>query len=186
MFSRNDKTFDSTAADKTAMRDKAESSAPVEGKRSVASAQPSSDIATSHTPTASVISKSLKITGQLESTEDIQIEGVVDGDVRGRHVKVGAAAKIKGTVYGDEVELAGTVEGKIEAKRVVLANTAHMSGDVVHQEIRIELGAFMDGYCRPEFGKTAASKNIQQAAKSAGVPREPSVADKAHAVASRM
>ena len=106
----------------------------------------------------SVISKSLKITGQLESSEDIQIDGQIDGDVRGVHVKIGNNAKVKGTVYGDEVEVAGTVEGKIEAKKVVLAATAHMSGDIVHQDIRIESGAFVDGHCKPEFGKTAAGK----------------------------
>ena len=103
---------------------------------------------------ASIISKALKITGQLESTEDIEIEGVVDGDVRAVTVKVGPNAKVKGTVYGDEVELSGTVDGKIEAKKVVLTRTAHMSGDVIHQDIRIESGAFIDGHCRPEFGKT--------------------------------
>jgi cytoskeletal protein CcmA (bactofilin family) len=113
----------------------------------------------SHAPATSVISKALKITGQLESSEDIQIDGQIEGDVRGVFVKVGQNAKVKGTVYGDEVELAGTVEGKIEAKKVVLASTAHMSGDVVHQDIRIDSGAFIDGHCKPEYGKTGAGKS---------------------------
>ena len=105
---------------------------------------------------ASVISKALKITGQLESTEDIQIDGEIDGDVRGVGVKIGNNAKVKGTVYGDEVELAGTIEGKIEAKKVILNGTARMQGDVVHQDIKIESGAFIDGHLKPEFGKTGA------------------------------
>jgi len=104
-----------------------------------------------------VISRALKITGQLESTEDIQIDGEVDGDVRGVSVKVGSGAKVKGTVYGEQVELAGTVDGKIEAKRVILTSTARMSGDVVHQDIRIDSGAFIDGHCKPEFGKNKAT-----------------------------
>ena len=108
---------------------------------------------------ASVISKALKITGQLESTEDIQIDGEIDGDVRGVGVKIGSNAKVKGTVYGDEVELAGTIEGKIEAKKVFLTGTARMSGDVVHQDVRIESGAFIDGHLKPEFSKTAAAKS---------------------------
>lgn len=103
----------------------------------------------------SVISKALKITGQLESTEDIQIDGQVDGDVRGVTVKVGSDAKVKGTVYGEEVEVSGTVEGKIEAKKVVLTSTAHMSGDVVHQDIQIASGAHVDGHLKPEYGKTS-------------------------------
>jgi len=102
---------------------------------------------------ASVISKALKITGQLESTEDIQIDGEIDGDVRGVGVKIGQNAKVKGTVYGDEVELAGAVDGKIESKKVTLTGTARMTGDVVHQDIKIESGAYINGNLRPEAGK---------------------------------
>jgi cytoskeletal protein CcmA (bactofilin family) len=83
----------------------------------------------------------------------------VNGDVRAVSVTVGNNAKVKGNVYGDTVELAGTVEGKIEAKKVVLTGTARMTGDVVHQDIRIESGAFIDGHLKPEFGKDTKSKS---------------------------
>ena len=143
--------------------------APMEMKRMQATAQPITNVTTTpRTTGVSVISKALKITGQLESTEDIQIEGEVDGDVRGVNVKVGANAKVKGTVYGDEVELSGTVDGKIEAKRVILTSTARMSGDVVHQDITIQSGAFMDGHCRPEFGKVSDTRKIIPVMKQAG------------------
>jgi cytoskeletal protein CcmA (bactofilin family) len=101
----------------------------------------------------SVISKALKITGQLESTEDIRIDGEVEGDVRGVSVTVGSGAKVKGTVYGSAVEVAGTIDGKIEAEKVVLTSSARMSGDVLHQDIRIESGAYIDGHLRPGMGK---------------------------------
>ncbi|HUO03335.1 MAG TPA: polymer-forming cytoskeletal protein [Rhizomicrobium sp.] len=104
----------------------------------------------------SVISKALKITGELESTEDIQIDGQIEGDVRGVGVKIGQNARVKGTVYGDEVELAGTIEGRIESKKVILAGTARMTGDVWHQEIRIESGAYISGNLKPDLGKTDA------------------------------
>jgi len=67
-------------------------------------------------PAVSVISKALKISGQLESTEDIQIDGEVDGDVHGTSVTVGPSAKVKGSVYAETVELSGKIDGKIEAK----------------------------------------------------------------------
>jgi len=102
---------------------------------------------------ASVISKALKITGELESTEDIQIDGQIEGDVRGVGVKIGQNARVKGTVYGDEVELAGTVEGRIESKKVTLSGTARMTGDVFHQDIKIESGAYINGSLKPDMGK---------------------------------
>jgi cytoskeletal protein CcmA (bactofilin family) len=116
---------------------------------------PNSPIARSQAAAASVIGKSLKITGQLESTEDIHIDGQVDGDVRAASVKVASNARVKGTVYGEEVEVCGTVDGKIEAKKVVLTPTAHVTGDVVYLNIEIQSGAYIDGHCRPEFGKAA-------------------------------
>ena len=155
MFSRNDKSPDAAAAAKPVASATPintpptphSASAPAEPRR--VSAAPAQHGATS----VSVISKSLRITGQLESTEDIHIEGEVDGDIRGVGVKIGHNAKVKGTVYGEEVEVAGTVIGKVEARKVVIASTGHMSGDVIHQDLRIDSGAYIDGHCRPEYGK---------------------------------
>ncbi len=147
MFTRSDKEPVPKPAATSPSPQPAPAPAPVEARRAPAPAMPG------QASSVSVISKALKITGQLESTEDIQIEGEVEGDVRAATVKVGTNARIKGTVYGDEVELSGKVDGKIEARKVVLTSTAHMSGDVIHQDLRIDSGAHVDGHCRPEFGK---------------------------------
>jgi cytoskeletal protein CcmA (bactofilin family) len=174
VFNRNDKmpetgTSGATPATPPPVRDKVETVPlpPVaEPKRTQATAQPIVPTSVSHMPMVSVISKALKITGQLESTEDIQIDGEIEGDVRAVSVRVGPNAKVKGAVYGDAVEVAGTVEGKIEAKKVVLTGTARMSGDVVHQDISIHSGAFIDGHCKPDFGKTGATKVVLQVHKT--------------------
>lgn len=155
MFSRNDKTPETAPAAKpvaTAAPIAAASPAPHPAPMEPRRAQPVST-ASQGTATVSVISKALKITGQLESTEDIHIEGEVDGDIRGGSVKIGHNAKVKGTIYGEQVEVAGSVTGKIEARKVVITSTGHMSGDIVHQEIRIDSGAYIDGHCRPEYGR---------------------------------
>ena len=118
---------------------------------------------------ASVISKALKITGELESTEDIQIDGQIEGNVRGVGVKIGQNAKVKGTVYGEEVELAGTIEGKIEAKKVYISGTARVIGDVWHQDIRVESGAYINGNLKPELGKSDARQAPKPAATVSNV-----------------
>lgn len=110
--------------------------------------------ATSGAPMTSVLSKALKITGQIETTENIQIDGNVEGDVKGVNVKIGNGARVKGTVRGEEVEVAGTVDGKVEAKKVFLTGTARMTGDILHDEIKIDSGAYIDGHCKPEYGKS--------------------------------
>jgi cytoskeletal protein CcmA (bactofilin family) len=97
----------------------------------------------------SIISAALTVIGKLESAGDIQIEGKVEGDVRGQVVRIGSAALIKGTVFADVVETAGTIEGKIEARSVALMATARMIGDVVHQSLQIIPGAHFTGSSRP-------------------------------------
>ena len=102
----------------------------------------------------SIISAALTVTGKLESAGDIQIDGKVEGDVRGQAVRIGEGATVKGTIIGALVELAGTIEGTIEAESVVLAKTARMSGDIVHRSLRIDVGAHFDGTSRPHYPKS--------------------------------
>ena len=169
MFNRNDKVADTNIGETARPPEIPPVTAAPAAKPAQAMAQPLSSTAPSRAPGVSVISKALKITGQLESTEDIRIDGEVDGDVRAVSVTVGSGAKVKGTVYGNAVELSGTIDGKIEAEKVVLTSSARMSGDVIHQDIRIESGAFIDGHCRPEFGKNE-NRTAHPASKPAAMP----------------
>jgi cytoskeletal protein CcmA (bactofilin family) len=176
LFNRNDKPGTDKSAQPSQASQPATAQPPISAARPMQSPQPEiskpapgpAAIVQSSPPSAktgahmaSVISKALKITGQLESTEDIQIDGEIDGDVRGVGVKIGQNAKVKGTVYGDEVELAGAIEGKIEAKKVILTGTARMTGDVVHQDIKIESGAYVSGNLKPEIGKHDAKPALK-------------------------
>ena len=126
--------------------------APVQAQPPVAAASaPAQHSPLSTRPHAgpSIISAAVTVTGKLESAGDIQIEGKVEGDVRGQVVRIGSSAVIKGTVSGDVVESAGTIEGKIEARSAVLVGTARMIGDIVHQSLQILPGAHFNGTSRP-------------------------------------
>lgn len=102
----------------------------------------------------SVISTGLKVTGNLDSEDEIQIDGRVEGDVRAKTVTVGEGASVKGSVYGESVQLAGTIEGKIEGRNVAIKKSGHMEGDIIHETLEIEANAYVDGHCRPQFGKS--------------------------------
>lgn len=162
MFTRNEKGPESAQPAKQAPAAEtapvpAPQSPPEPAKRPLATA--SALVGNPSQKSVSVISRALKITGQLESSEDIEILGEVNGDVRAATVRVGPGAKVNGTVAGDEVELSGTIEGKIEAKKVVLTASARMSGDVVHDDISIQSGAYVSGHLKPEYSKNES--NIQ-------------------------
>src|SRR5664279_67294 len=111
MFTRNEKPATPATAVKTPEPQKVVPPAPPapEPARAQATAQPLTTRGAPRMSSVSVISKALKITGQLESSEDIQIDGTVEGDVRAVSVTVGNGARVKGTVYGETVELSGTI-----------------------------------------------------------------------------
>ena len=166
MFARNDKVPEASASESARPRETPPVATAPAAKPVQPISQPLPNAPALQTAGVSVISKALKITGQLESTEDIRIDGEVDGDVRANSVTVGSGAKVTGTVYGNAVELSGTIDGKIEAEKVVLTSSAHMSGDVIHKNIKIESGAYIAGHCRPEFGRIE-NKTTQSVSKPA-------------------
>jgi cytoskeletal protein CcmA (bactofilin family) len=102
----------------------------------------------------SLIGPGLRIVGRLDCAGDLQIDGIVEGDVHGHGVRIGNAAIVKGTVVGEIVQLAGTIEGNIDAESVLLARSARLFGDISYQSLQIEAGAHFSGNCR-RSAKTA-------------------------------
>lgn len=96
----------------------------------------------------SILSKNLHITGNLETEGDIQLEGVVDGDVRSELLTIGLEAVVNGSVAGDTIRVDGTVNGQITGRVVQLGKSAKVNGDIVHESLSVEAGAFVHGMCR--------------------------------------
>lgn len=96
----------------------------------------------------SIISASLRIVGNLVSAGDVQVDGVVDGDVKSRVLTISQGAAVNGAIEADNVYIQGEVNGQITAENVVLGATARVVGDVVHSNLVIESGAFLEGHCR--------------------------------------
>ncbi len=114
----------------------------------------------------SIISTDLKITGNLESEGDIQLDGSVEGDVRSRSLTIGTAANVKGEVIAESVEIKGTVTGRIKARSVSLAKTAKVVGDIEYETLAIEADAWLDGHCK-HFDQGAAGTEAGFVAKRA-------------------
>jgi cytoskeletal protein CcmA (bactofilin family) len=116
----------------------------------------------------SIISADLKITGDVESAGDIQIDGQIDGDVKSRTLTLGEHARVKGSIYADKATIAGTISGQIKAKMVNIAKTARVNGDVVHETLAIEAGAYLEGrFTRLDKIEPAASVRL---GSSSGTP----------------
>ena len=96
----------------------------------------------------SIISADLRITGNLESDGDIQIDGTVDGDIRSGRITVSETAVVKGALEAETVRIAGKVTGQIKARQVTLLKSAKVVADVMQESIAVEPGASFEGNCR--------------------------------------
>jgi cytoskeletal protein CcmA (bactofilin family) len=96
----------------------------------------------------SIISGDLKIQGNLTSAGDLQIDGIVEGDIQSRSLTVGEGAAVTGNITADTVRVCGQVTGQIKAGTVNLERTAKVMGDIVHQILSLEPGAFLEGHVR--------------------------------------
>lgn len=99
-----------------------------------------------HVPT--IISASLRIIGNLISDGDVQVDGIIDGNVRSRTLTIGESATINGEVEAETVRIHGSISGQIKAKKVELGPTAKVVGDIIHSLLTVESGAYLEGSCR--------------------------------------
>jgi cytoskeletal protein CcmA (bactofilin family) len=98
---------------------------------------------------ASIIANGVKITGTIDADgAEVQVDGEVEGNIRGGALTVGDTGMVKGDVVSESVTVHGRVEGSVRARKVVLARNAHVLGDIVHQSLSVEMGAVFEGQCR--------------------------------------
>ncbi|MFN4101382.1 MAG: polymer-forming cytoskeletal protein, partial [Pararhodobacter sp.] len=120
-------------------------------------------------PAASVLSADLQISGNLRTSGDVVIEGVVDGDIRAHLLTVGESATIRGEIVADDIVINGRVIGRVRGLKVRLTSTARVEGDIIHKTIAIESGAHFEGSVQrqddPLAGASTASAH--QPAQSA-------------------
>lgn len=98
---------------------------------------------------ASIIANGVRVIGTIEADgAELQIDGEIEGNVRGGSVTVGDTGMVKGDMVSESVTVHGRVEGSVRARKVMLARNAHVLGDIVHQSLSVEMGAVFEGQCR--------------------------------------
>ena len=94
------------------------------------------------------IGKSVFIKGELSGSEDLYLDGKVEGGIvlKGNNLTVGPNGQVKASVEAKGVVVQGKLEGNIQAsERVELRKSAIVTGDITTQRIAIEEGAFLKG-----------------------------------------
>jgi cytoskeletal protein CcmA (bactofilin family) len=106
------------------------------------------------------IGKSVVIKGELSGSEDLYVDGNVEGSIelRNHSLTVGPNGNVKANVSAKAVVVQGKLDGTVTASdRVELRKSAVVNGDVITQRIAIEEGAFLKGKVdiQKEAGKAA-------------------------------
>lgn len=94
------------------------------------------------------IGRSVFIKGELSGSEDLYIDGNVEGniDLPGNNLMVGPNGRVRAGIRARGVIIEGKVDGDIEAtERVELRKTAVLMGSIVTQRVSIEDGAYFKG-----------------------------------------
>jgi cytoskeletal protein CcmA (bactofilin family) len=95
--------------------------------------------------TASLIAAGTTIDGGVSGDCQLQIDGVVHGDIAVTLLSVGEGGKIEGASTAESVEVRGRVLGSITAKQVKLLAGCSVEGDISHEQLIIEPGAVFEG-----------------------------------------
>jgi cytoskeletal protein CcmA (bactofilin family) len=126
---------------------------------------------------ASLISDGITIEGGVVGDGELQIDGVVRGDVRVARLTVGDTGHIEGSVYAEATEIRGRVIGSVTAKQVRLYGTAYVDGDITHEQLAMETGAFFQGRSlkfqrppQPQHNPAPAPQSQPPHSQSLGIP----------------
>jgi cytoskeletal protein CcmA (bactofilin family) len=118
------------------------------------------------------LGSSLHVKGDISGTEDLLIDGSVEGLIQldGRKLTVGATAKLMADINARDVVVYGSVKGNVRAKgRIEIKKDGSLIGNLTTAQIMIEDGADFKGSI--EIDRSAAEeadKNVSSRAASAG------------------
>jgi len=100
---------------------------------------------------ATLIAEGTRITGDLRFTDQLYVNGHVEGDIRAEDgsealLVISEIGSVKGEIDAPMVVVNGRVEGNVRASdRVELAAQARISGNVYYKLIEMQLGALVEG-----------------------------------------
>ena len=108
------------------------------------------------------LGSSLQIKGHITGTEDLQIDGKVDGPIslRGHELTVGPTAQLTSEIHARAVAVYGKVVGNVHARdRVDVKGDGSVIGDISTARISIEDGAQFKGRIEIDPAKSQSSRS---------------------------
>jgi|HubBroStandDraft_1064217.scaffolds.fasta_scaffold00141_21 cytoskeletal protein CcmA (bactofilin family) len=86
----------------------------------------------------------MQITGALRSSGQIQIDGIVNGDITAPSITIGQTGTVIGRLVAAEIHICGTVHGELEGQTISLARSARVYAQISHAGLSVEEGAVLE------------------------------------------
>lgn len=105
------------------------------------------------------IGKSVIIKGELSGSEDLYLDGQVEGTIQlqGNVLTIGPNGQVRADINAKAVIVQGKLDGNIHAtERATLTKSAVAAGDIVTGRVVVEDGAFFKGKVDSQSGNKSA------------------------------
>ena len=112
------------------------------------------------------IGKSVLVKGELSGSEDLYIDGEVEGTVElsNHNLTVGPNGRVHANLHAKEITVLGKVQGNVKAKdKLEIRKSGSLIGDIITARITIEDGAYFKGSIDIQKGEAAAGARAEAA-----------------------
>ena len=110
----------------------------------------------------SIISEESEFKGNIKTPGEIQIDGLLIGDVKAKQIVIGINGKVRGNIIANFLRICGKIEGEIRAETMEVVSSASVKGNVFKKNISIETGAKITGNINELESATAKIFNLKR------------------------
>ena len=111
--------------------------------------------------TSSLLGKGIKIIGKISSKGAIQLDGILEGEIKASKLVIEKSAKVVGSVTSEDLVIKGRIIGPVFGKKVRFGSSARVEGDTFHETIAIEDGAYYEGSIRRHSGELNSASKLK-------------------------
>jgi len=118
---------------------------------------------------AAVIGRDISITGDISGSENLMIEGRVDGKILldNHEVDIGESGKVNADITAKVIRIAGEVRGDLTGtEKVIISASGNVHGNIVAPRMTLEDGAIFKGSIDMDPGEPS-QKAVAKTIKSA-------------------
>ena len=108
----------------------------------------------------SLLGRDIKVIGKISSKGALQLDGVLEGEIKASKLVIEKSAKVVGSVTSEDLVIKGRIIGPVFGKKVRFGSSARVEGDTFHETIAIEDGAYYEGSIRRYSGASDTPKSL--------------------------